>query len=191
MNPLLLDIPQEISTERLLLRMPRAGDGAIIFPAARESLAELKPWMPWATDDYSVEKGEEWCRRGAARFLLREELPFLMFLREGLYLEGLHLGNIGMPRINWELRKCEIGYWLRTSQTGRGYMTEAGRAMVELLLKLGFCRIEIRCDPQNQKSRAVAQRLGFQLEGILRSDSLSPGGERRDTCVFGLIRAGT
>ena len=186
MNPLLLDIPREISTERLLLRVPGAGDGAIIFPTARDSLAELKPWMPWATDDYSVEKGEEWCRRGAAQFLLRAELPFLMFLRE-----GLHLGNMSVVKIDWELRKCEIGYWLCTSHTRRGYMTEAGRAVVELLFKLGFCRIEIRCDPQNQRSRAVAERLGFQLEGILRSDALSPGGERRDTCVFGLIRAGT
>ena len=67
-NPLLLDLPHELSTDRLALRSPRAGDGAIVCPSVRESLAELKTWMPWATDDYNVQNAEEWCRKGGRRF---------------------------------------------------------------------------------------------------------------------------
>src|ERR1700691_5266618 len=95
-NPLLLDIPHELNGKRLILRRPRGGDGAIVFPTAWESLAELKVWMPWATDDYSERSGEEWCRKAAANFLSREQLQFLIFERE----EGRHIGNIGAFKFN-------------------------------------------------------------------------------------------
>ena len=50
-NPILLDIPQELTGERLVLRVPRAGDSVMVWPSVRDSLKELKIWMPWATDD--------------------------------------------------------------------------------------------------------------------------------------------
>ncbi|MFZ0578962.1 MAG: GNAT family N-acetyltransferase, partial [Psychrobacillus psychrotolerans] len=49
MNPLLLDIPLQIETERLLLRAPRqSGDGTIVNDAIKESFNELKAWLPFA-----------------------------------------------------------------------------------------------------------------------------------------------
>jgi RimJ/RimL family protein N-acetyltransferase len=62
--------------------------------------------------------------------------------------------------------RVEIGYWLRKDLTGRGYATEATRAMVELAASLRRVRcIEIRCDDRNERSAAIPRRLGFTLLG--------------------------
>jgi ribosomal-protein-serine acetyltransferase len=184
MTPILLNIPCEITTERITMRTPRTGDGLITTPSVRESLAELKVWMPWATDDYNEQSGEEWCRKAAAEFIARKQLQFLMFLRAG----NAHIGNIGAFAFNWDIPAGEIGYWLRTSHTGRGLMTEAVRGLAGMLQgRLNFRRIQIRTDDRNQRSRRVAELAGFQLEGILRNESLTIGGEVRSTCVYSQI----
>jgi RimJ/RimL family protein N-acetyltransferase len=73
---------------------------------------------------------------------------------------------------DWEVPKFEIGYWARTSQTGHGYITEAVNGVVRLAIDtLGANRLEIRCDTKNDRSAAVAKRVGFVLEGTLRCDT--------------------
>lgn len=47
LDPILRDFPDQLETERLLIRAPRPGDGAAGNAAIRESEAELRPWMPW------------------------------------------------------------------------------------------------------------------------------------------------
>jgi ribosomal-protein-serine acetyltransferase len=183
-NPLLLDIPHELSGDRLFLRSPRAGDGAITSASVRESLTELKMWMPWATDDYNEQNGEEWCRKSAADFLSRHQLQFLITLRP----EGRHIGNIGAFKFNWEVPSCEVGYWLHTAHTHHGYMTEAvGVLLAMLRSRVHVRRVEIRSDAQNLKSRRVAELAGFQLEGILRNECLAVGGRLRNTCIYSWI----
>jgi RimJ/RimL family protein N-acetyltransferase len=183
-NPLLLEIPTELNSQRLTLRVPRAGDGAIVYPSVRDSLAELKQWMPWATDDYNQPRGEEWCRKAAANFLSREQLQFLIFLRP----ESRHVGNVGAFKFKWEVPSCEVGYWLHTAQNRHGYMTEAVGVLLAMLRShIHVRRVEIRCDTENLKSRRVAELAGFQLEGILRNDSVTVGGRLRNTCVFSWV----
>jgi RimJ/RimL family protein N-acetyltransferase len=48
--------------------------------------------------------------------------------------------------------------------------------------------VEIRCDPNNVKSRAVAERLNYTLEGILRNDDRGVDGSLRDTCMFAKVK---
>ncbi|HEX4055013.1 MAG TPA: GNAT family N-acetyltransferase [Tepidisphaeraceae bacterium] len=184
MNPLLLEIPSKLSSERLLLRVPAAGDGAVTYPSVRDSLNELKQWMPWATDDYAEQSGEEWCRKSAAEFLSRKQLQFLIFSHH----EGRHLGNIGAFKFDWDVPSCEIGYWLHTAHTGHGYMTEAVGVLRNMLYQtLGARRVQICTDEKNHKSRRVAELAGFQLEGVLRNDCIAVGGRLRNTCVFSWI----
>jgi RimJ/RimL family protein N-acetyltransferase len=183
-NPILLDIPHELIGDRLLLRSPRAGDGAIVCPSVRESLAELKKWMPWATDDYSRQSSEEWCRKSAAEFLSRRQLQFLIFTKQ----TGEHIGNIGAFDFDWDVPSCEIGYWLGTRHTGQGYMTEAAGVLLRMLqTTLHARRVQIRTDGENTRSRRVAELAGFQLEGVLRNDCVAVGGRLRNTCVFSWI----
>jgi ribosomal-protein-serine acetyltransferase len=184
MNPILLDIPSEFATSRLTLRVPRAGDGAIHHPIAWKSRAEIQRWMHWARDDYAQQDSEEWCRKAAANFISRQVLHYLIFLKSG----SEYLGTVSAERWNWEIPRYEIGYWLRTSHNGQGFMTEAVGGLIQMLKPiLHPCRVEIRCDSLNQKSARVAERLEFVLEGVLRANERQKDGTLRDTCVYALV----
>lgn len=94
------------------------------------------------------------------------------------------LGGTGLhPRIG--PGALEIGYWIRVDRTGDGLATEAARAMREAASALpGIERIVIKCDPENEVSRRIPEKLGFTLLERLESDGETPEGERRDTLVF-------
>jgi RimJ/RimL family protein N-acetyltransferase len=185
-KPLLIDVPDQIKTDRLLLRVPRAGDGAIVFPSVRESLAELKPWMPWAKDDYAQNDAEQWCRKSSAGFIERSEIQLLIF--DGR--DEQHLGNVGVFRFDWAVPRGEIGYWLRTTRTGKGLMCEAVNGLSGMLMEhLKFHRVEIRMDDRNDRSWRVAERCGYRLDGVLRNDGRAPDGALRHTRVYSKIPA--
>ncbi len=189
MEPILIDVPERIETERLVLRSPRAGDGAAVNDAIRVSHAELAPWMPWAGTMPSVDESEAHCRRQQARFILREDLVLLMFRRSANGSEGELVGATGLHRIDWTLRKFEIGYWRKTGCEGRGFVTEAVRALARLAFdSLAARRVEIRMDDNNAASWRVAERAGFTLGALLRFDSATPGGEPRSTRIYARVR---
>jgi len=184
-NPLLLDFPEEFTTPRLLIRGPRKGDGAAMNEAILESLEELRPWMPWAQTAPSLEESETNNRTAVAKFVERTDLRLLVFRRE----DGLFLAGSGLHRINWSVPSFEIGYWLRTSCTGRGYMTEAVRGIADFAFRhLRANRVEIRCEGANARSRAVAERAGFTLEATLRDHCRALTGELGDTLIFSGLR---
>ncbi len=96
-NPVLLDIPDRFETERLLVRAPRPGDGAVLNASINETLEDLRRFpasMPWAMEDRTEEKAEEFCRRSAANWILRADFSMLLFRRD----TGEHAGNCGLHR---------------------------------------------------------------------------------------------
>jgi RimJ/RimL family protein N-acetyltransferase len=185
MEPILLDFPNEFTTDRLMIRMPKPGDGKAVWEAIQASIEELKPWMPWAHKDQTEEETEANIRNSYAAFLKREDLRLLVFLKDS----GQFIASSGLHRINWSIPKFEIGYWIDTRFSGKGYMTEATRGIEEFARReLKARRIEIRCDSKNVKSRAIPERLGFTLEGILKNESRSIAGDGlRDTCIFAKV----
>ncbi len=170
-NPILNDYPEQLETERLILRSPRAGDGRALFEAALVSLPEVGRWLKWAHKDYSAEEAEIFVRNAQANFLKREGMP-LVIIRKS---DGLFLGGTGLHHIDWDVPRFEIGYWLRTDCTGSGYMTEAVIAQTDFCrTQFGARRMTICCDSRNERSRQVAERAGYTLESITRN-------ERRDS----------
>lgn len=182
-DPVLIEVPEKIETERLVLLAPRAGVGPALNEAVIETLDQLQPWMPWAQQAPSVEDTEGVVRRQWAAFILREDLPFQIYSREP---QGRRLlGATGLHRFDWAARRFEIGYWLRSSAQGQGLMMEAVNGLAAMAFsKLRARRLEIRCDERNVRSRAVAERCGFTLESIMQSDSTNVAGELRNSCVF-------
>ncbi|WP_316570285.1 GNAT family N-acetyltransferase [Neobacillus sp. YIM B06451] len=184
MVPILKEFPCEFETERLLIRLPKPGDGKAVFDAIQASIQELKPWMPFAKIEQTEEDVEANIREAYAKFIKREDLRLLVFDKQS----GVLIGSSGLHRIDWSVPKFEIGYWIDSRYSGKGYMTEAVQGIFDFAVsQLSAKRIEIRCDSRNVKSRAIPERLGFQLEGILRNDVLSVDGDLRDTCVFAKI----
>lgn len=178
--------PERLTTPRLLLRVPTAEDGALMAAAVNANLEHLRPWMPWAQQPRTPEQQSESMARAQQRFLEGEDLMYLMLKGEQL------IGSCGLHRIDWSVPMGDIGYWLDQDHQGQGYATEIAAALTDLALTpaqqggLGFERLEIRCDPRNEKSAAVPRRLGYQQEARLKRnarDAQHP--ERlRDTLVF-------
>jgi RimJ/RimL family protein N-acetyltransferase len=180
-KPILLDFPDSFETERLTIRSPLPGDGAELQTAVAETIDDLRPWMPWADHVPTVEEDEELVRKARARFLQREDLWLLLFLR------GTHtlVGGSGLHAINWDVPRFEIGYWVSKRFAGQGYITEAVRGITRFAFgTLGARRVEIRCDARNVRSQAVAKRAGYTLEATLHNHSVVPDGELRDTLIF-------
>jgi RimJ/RimL family protein N-acetyltransferase len=184
--PILRDFPHRFDTERLTIRCPRPGDGAELNAAIIESWDSLSEWMPFATGEKpSVEASEANIRQAYTKFLNRADLRLSLFLKG----TDVMVGSSGLHRINWDVPCFEIGYWLRTRYEGKGFMTEAVAGITDFAIReLGAKRIEIRCDVENTKSAAIPRRLGFDLEGTLRSnDRHHLTGELRDTFVFAKV----
>lgn len=177
-------LPDGLRTERLLVRAARPGDGATMREAVLESLAELTPWLPWARGPHDLEHAERACAEAHAKFLAGDDLMALLFRLD----DGTFVGGTGLHRIDWRVPSFEIGYWVRTSQAGRGYVTEAVRALAAHAFEtLHAKRVHLRMDARNAASRRVAERADFEFEGCLRNETLDPDGRVRDTLVFSRI----
>lgn len=183
-RPTLIALPAELRTERAILRPYTLADGEAVYAAIDESRGTLEPWMPWVHNHKGPDDGRDFCARAASSWLTRTSLDLGIFdARDGRYL-----GGTGYPRLDWAIRSFEIGYWIRSSAEGHGYVREAVQALTRLAFEeLGANRVEIRCDARNTRSSNVAERLDFVREARLRNESLDPAGRLRDSLVFALI----
>lgn len=168
MNPILKQMPYSFDTDRLTIRGPLPGDGVRVRTAVLESQAALKPWMPWAVEIPSEESYEIRVREGELNYLGRKDFWLLLFLKDSDTL----IGSSGLHNANWDVPSFEIGYWLHSSHTGHGYITEAVNGICQFAFHhLEAQRLLIRCDSENERSAAVARRCGFMFEGTHRHDS--------------------
>jgi ribosomal-protein-serine acetyltransferase len=173
----------ELTGERVIVRPHRLDDFDALWDAIQQSRDELRPWLPFA--DQSEEQLRDWLARVVAKWITREIMGMGIIERAS----GQLIGNIGLMVRGWNIGSFEIGYWLRTSAAGHGYMSEAVRLVTDFAFDhLDANRVMIRCDAENARSAAVPQRLGFALEGRMRRDFAAPNGAIRDTLVFSMIR---
>lgn len=179
-----LDIPRETLTERLVIRAYQPGDAAAMLEAIDESRAELDPWMAWAPAMRTVEDAERFMGRAVTVEPGDTDFVLGIFRRT----DGRFLGGTGYHDIDWRVPKMSIGYWMRTSETGKGYVRETVTALTRVGFgQLGLRRMVITCAGTNDRSRRVAEACGYQFEGRLRHDERLPDGSLRDTLVFSLI----
>jgi ribosomal-protein-serine acetyltransferase len=94
---------------------------------------------------------------------------------------------VGFHGVDWTHRKTSIGYWLSEEDQGNGTMTQAVRALVDHALGTWqLRRVEVRIAPENVRSRAIVERLGFCEEGILRQVE-RVGNRRLDGVVYSML----
>lgn len=183
-NPLLMNIPEQIESERLIIRVPRFGDGPALHEAMLESIKELQPWMIFAQRTQTVAETEEYVRKSYVAYMERSNMPMLLFHKESKQL----IGATGLHRIKWEIPRFELGYWVRTSMQGQGYITEAVITLTDFAFTtLGAKRLKIRCDALNERSKHVAERAGYTLEACLRNYTRNVKGELADELVFAML----
>ena len=185
-DPILLELPEALDGPRVRLRPYRPADATAYWAAVEESRAHLGGWLPWVSRFRAEADARAYVAEVAARWLLREDLTAGVFERAS----GRLLGGAGLHRIDWELRSFDVGYWLRASAEGRGYMREALALLTRLAFEvLGANRVQVRMDVANARSRAVAEACGFAWEGTLRNCYLGPAGRPVDQHVLALVPA--
>jgi RimJ/RimL family protein N-acetyltransferase len=170
--------------ERITVRPYHAEDAAALKEAVDESREHIRPWLPFADDHRTVAEARDWIVRGMAKWLVRDDL--IMGIWETA--TGRFLGGIGLHPRDWSIGYVEIGYWLRQTAEGHGFMVEAVRLVTDYAFDhLAAHRVEIRCDARNRRSAGVAERLGFVREAHLRGNLRQVDGTIRDTLIFALL----
>ncbi|HYR86706.1 MAG TPA: GNAT family protein [Terriglobia bacterium] len=125
--------------------------------------SHLREWLPWL--DYS--RGVQDTARFIGRSLAQaEDNNGYQF---GIVSKGRLVGVIGQHYVDSVNLKTELGYWLDAGHQGRGIMTRATARLTDYAFNEQDCnRVHLHCALGNTRSRAVAERLGFLQEGILR-----------------------
>ncbi|HEX6372832.1 MAG TPA: GNAT family protein [Longimicrobium sp.] len=175
-----------IQTPRLVLRCWQPADAPLLADAVTTSLDHLRPWMPWVqAEPEELEAKVQRLRGFRARFDTDQDYIYAIFNAaedEVVGGTGLH-ARIGEGAL-------EIGYWISARHVGKGFATESTAALTRTGFELhGLERMEIRCDPANERSASVPRKLGYTHEATLRANVRAVDGARRDTMVWSLLRA--
>lgn len=181
MDPLLIDLPVPIITPRLIIRPPEMADAFQLNAAVIESFDMLHQWMEWAQTQPSLEDSRIVVRQTQAEWILRQNLMVLLFDRTGTTL----IGASGFNFPQWEVPSFRIGYWVRASFAGQGFITEAVNALTRYAFReLRAVRLEIRCDERNIRSSNIAKKLGYVHEATFHRDARTPQGTLRTTKIY-------
>lgn len=184
-QPILLNLPDTIQTERLQLTILKPGDGAPITEVIETSFDELNKWMPWCKELPKADAIEDFCRQTAANFAARgTSFDFVATLPES----GEIIGAAGFARIVWDVPLVEIGYWIGNAHAGKGYATEITKALIEYAFnEMKAVRVEIRMDARNTASERVAIKAGARHEGTFHADARDNAGQLRDTKLYAVL----
>ena len=144
-----------------LLEVPDTDD---LFQLTNENREALRRWLPWVD---AVRAPSD-----TARFISASQQQWAsnQGFQAGIWVQDRLAGVVGVHGVDWANRATTLGYWLGEQYQGRGVMTRSCRALLETAFGVwGVERAELRAAVGNAASRAVAERLGFTLEGVLRS----------------------
>jgi len=174
-----------LTSDALVLRPFRMEDADEIHDAVRESMKELSQWLSWCHPAYAIQDTLQFLAGRAEAFQKDGEHGFAVIERAG----GRLVGAIGINQVDKAALRANLGYWLRTSATGRGFAALGTRLVAQWALgAYGLERIEIVAAIGNRASQRVAERVGATREGIARN-RLRVHGIQHDAVVFSLTRA--
>ncbi|MFJ2954255.1 GNAT family N-acetyltransferase [Streptomyces sp. NPDC087270] len=173
-----------LTTKRLLLRALEPRDGDALYAACQDP--EIPRWTS-VPSPYSREHADHFIDVVCADGWRDDTMyNFGVFTRD----EGALVSSMGLVRLQHlaaPQRQGELGYWTAKHQRGKGYTVEAARAVCTWAFDaLGVERLEWFAEAGNEASRAVALRLGFAMEGTVRSRVVHEG-TRRDAWSGSLL----
>jgi ribosomal-protein-serine acetyltransferase len=167
----------------VVMKLLRRRHARSLYSLTDRNRDRLRRWMPWVDRVHGIagtlnfiEQGLGQSNNGAG-------------FQSGIWVDGDLVGVVGTHRIDWENRSTGLGYWIDGAQEGRGIVSRCVGAVLDYLFAtLHLHRVEIRAATDNQRSRAVPERLGFRLEGVMRQDH-RVGNVWQDLAVYGILRS--
>src|SRR5262245_45098849 len=112
-----------MTDDDVVIRPYMDDDADDAFAAVRESIAELSPWMPWCTPDYEIAETVAWIEATKVGHADGSMYQFAIFAN------GTYAGGCGIGHINRLSHLGNLGYWVRSTMTGRGIATAAAHKL--------------------------------------------------------------
>lgn len=163
------------------LRLLQTHQAEALFDLTDRNREHLRRWLPWVD---GVQRAED------TRKFIQSRLEALA-KSNGYDLTIWHRGQIAgtVGLFDMDGLKGEIGYWLGQGFEGQGLMSRSVAALLQYaFIDLGLLRVQIRANVNNHKSRAIPERLGFTLEGILRNDSVLHNAISRNNALYAMTQ---
>lgn len=142
----------------------------------------LREWLPWVDHMQTLENFTRYIIENNKRAADKTDFGYAIIHDRNI------VGRIGLHHINHQNKIGEIGYWLAGGLQGKGIITKCCRALIDHGFGvLDLNRIEIKCGVGNDKSRAIAEKLRFKPEGILRQAEWL-NGMFIDLCLYAMLK---
>lgn len=148
-----------------------------VVSTQREYLSQWLAWPPHCTEEKHF---ESFIEQSLKDYASQKSMVCSIFYQQQF------VGNISFNSLSTSCKKAEIGYWLSQEKQGLGIMSRAVKAMLEIAFsQLNLEVVSIAAATDNGPSRAVAERLGFELEGCL-SNSENLNGRIVDHAIYAI-----
>ncbi|MBI3285914.1 MAG: GNAT family N-acetyltransferase [Burkholderiales bacterium] len=176
-------LTEAIQTERLQLRILLPEHAPLLQAYLLANRSHLAPWEPWRDEAYfSLEHCQERLFHNFRQIEAGQGLFFAVCDGEAM-IGVCNFNNI----VRGVFQACHLGYAIAASHQGQGYMREAVQAGIRHMFEAeGLHRIMANYVPENLRSAALLQRLGFAREGYARS-YLKINGAWRDHVLTALV----
>jgi RimJ/RimL family protein N-acetyltransferase len=178
----MMKMPEQIETERLVLRVPRVNDALAVFAGWAQD-KEVTRYLTWHPHQ-RLEQTQEFIQNCLSAWEQETRFPYLVTLKENSEV-------IGMIDPRFEGPKMGIGYVAARTNWGKGYVPEATRSIIEWAFQQpSIYRIYATTDVENLASQRVLVKVGMQCEGLLRKYIVHPNisDVPRDSYIFAIIR---
>ena len=154
------DLHHLLADDNFSLRIWQEADAEQAFEVIRDSRSDLEQWVEWAPQVRTPDNLREFIRYSLQQY--RQGKTWQFAIRQECKIVG-GVGLVARPE-----NVGEIGYWLGSAHQRQGVATRCARRVLRFGFEtLGLRSIELRCATTNQRSRAVAGRLGFLFETVI------------------------
>lgn len=150
-----------------------------LFRIVEEAREHLDPWLPWVRNNTRVADSRQYATQARSNWGAGRAV------QTAITWDGELCGTLG---IKFDAPSGELGYWLHPDYEGQGIVTRSCGTLLDYAFEhYSFRRAIIRAAPENKKSWAVPERLGFTHEGTARRAGSHPDGPF-DLKVYSLLR---
>jgi ribosomal-protein-serine acetyltransferase len=151
-----------------------------LFRIVDDCRDHLDPWLPWVRNNTQVEDSERFIRTARSNWGAGRAVQTAITWRGEL---------CGVLGIKFEGIAGDVGYWIHPDNEGKGIVTRSCRTLIDYTFShYGMHRCVIRAAPENKRSTAIPERLGFTHEGTLREAGPHPDGPF-DLRLYALLRS--
>lgn len=182
--PTAIAFPDTLDTERLVLRRYSSADAPGILDLVEKNRDRLvRNFSQMAKGMSQVEEARAFTEQKGEQWTARKGFCY------GIWLKASReqIGQLQVKNVVWDVPSAELSYFISSSAQRQGFATEAISRILRLAFEqLDFKRMFVRIIPSNKESILLANKLGFEHEGLHRNEFRCGFGELHDVHYFSL-----